>query len=564
MSAVLAPREPAVADTSALSGPFAVPPDPHALRPTGETRRLVRTQVRGLLEATPAYHQLGTDDQAALEDRINHVAAYAAECLRDIYWQSERLGQTPVLKETRTTGARLTPATASAQEAPAAPPSRPALSAAQANDFSPRAASQIGNITQQTLRAIAFPTFVADLIRGTFDAILQTNIQQMDAFNRMLGNVSKTVDQFMADNISDEQAHGWLAQTYPRHLTLSGGKAVPRDGADSQPPPDFERELHVSASLDEASIEETLLPAARRRLAETRLQMLSTMVLMGINRIVITAGKIRATMGFHIDTSDSAFERNAEDLDARVAMRGHYNALVWGVEASASLAYVTSRRAGSDAEINVETDLTGEVELHFKSDYFPVERFAPSGTLRAISANTAVPEANPPPTLTPPRAGPPTGGDGAAFHSPRTQRRTREAAPTMTPVGSPLPEARLPTAPIERGRLDPGANRPVPEAPSGDGHAEARDGAARERPAERTEGAGGGSGGGARHGTTGTPTGDTPAGHADTPAGDSEGEGEDSGGGPEGHAESAALSLPAQPRPSTRPRPAGELPWTVH
>jgi hypothetical protein len=194
-------------------------------------------------------------------------------------------------------------------------------------------------------------------------------------------------------------------------------------------------------------------------------------VLMGINRIVITAGKIRATMAFHIDTSDSAFERSSEDIDARVAMRGHYNALVWGVEASASLAYVSSKRAGSDAEINTSTDLTGEVELHFKSDYFPVERFAPPNTLRTISGNTAVPEANPPPTFAPPTVGAPP-------PPPAPVRRKREAPPAMTPVGSPLPPApALPVAPIGKGTLDPGANDPVPEpeAPKEEGTEVAED-----------------------------------------------------------------------------------------
>ena len=443
-----------------LAGPFAGAPDPLGLRPTPATRALVRTQVQGLLQATPSYHQLGHTDRGLLQDRLTSVAAYAAECLRDIYWQSARLGQTPVLKETRTSGALVHDADPSAPLTPDARSSAP-LAQAQANDFKPRAASQIGSVTQQTLRAIAFPTFVADLIRGTFDAILQTNIRQMEAFSQLLGNVSKTVDQFMADNVSDAQAHGWLAQRYPQHLQLQGGKAVPRDNASELPPPDFESELHVSAGLDESAIEDTLLPAARRRLAETRLQMLSTMVLMGINRIVITAGKIRATMGFHIDTSDSAFERTAQDVDARMAVRGHYNALLWGVEASASLAYVSSTRAGSDAEINTETDLTGEVELHFKSDYFPVERFATGGTLKAISNNTAVPEANPAPTLPKPGAGAPPGGDGAVFKSPHTQRKAREPVPAGTPVGTPLPAPRLPTAPIEKGTLDPKANDPV-------------------------------------------------------------------------------------------------------
>jgi hypothetical protein len=428
-----------------LSGAFATPPDPNGILPTPATEGLVRSQVASLLEATPSYHQLASDERRGLEDKLVRVAAYAAECLRDIYWQSEKLGQTPVLKETRTS-----------RPVPSARPS-PALATAQANDFKPRAASQIGNITQQTLRAIAFPTFVADLIRGTFDAIFQTNIKQMEAFGRLLGNVSKTVDQFMEDNVTDDHAHAWLADTYPKHLEMKNGKAVPRANAHELPPPNFETELHTSASLDESSIEETLLPAARRRMAETRLQMLSTMVLLGINRIVVTAGKIRATMAFHIDTSDSAFERTAEDVDARMAMRGHYNALVWGVEASASLAYVSSKRAGSDAEINTSTDLTGEVELHFKSDYFPVERFAAANTLRTISGNTAVPEANPPPVFAPPPVGAPP-------PPPAPVRRKREPPPAMTPVASPLPPApALPPAPIGKGTLDPGANRPVPK-----------------------------------------------------------------------------------------------------
>ena len=39
-----------------------------------------------------------------------------------------------------------------------------------------------------------------------------------------------------------------------------------------------------------------------------------------------------------------------------------------------------------------------------------------------------------------------------------------EPPPTMTPVGTPVPEkSRLPDAPIERGALDPGAKDPVPE-----------------------------------------------------------------------------------------------------
>ena len=38
--------------------------------------------------------------------------------------------------------------------------------------------------------------------------------------------------------------------------------------------------------------------------------------------------------------------------------------------------------------------LTAEVELKFKSDYFPLERFAKTGVIAQIQQNTANPQAN--------------------------------------------------------------------------------------------------------------------------------------------------------------------------
>ena len=96
--------------------------------------------------------------------------------MRDICWQSRELGQIPVLREKR----ELSAPVAEPQEQRSVPVSR-----AQANDFQPQAAGQIAKITEQTLKAIAFPTFVADLIRGTFDAIVKTSILQMESFMRL-------------------------------------------------------------------------------------------------------------------------------------------------------------------------------------------------------------------------------------------------------------------------------------------------------------------------------------------------------------------------------------------
>lgn len=420
-----------------LEGRFATPPSPDALRPSEATLGLVRGQVQALLLSAPSYHALPPGERRQIAHDLVRISAYTAECLRDLCWQSERLGQTPVIR-------REQPAT------PATALQAPVARAQDTGTFRPAAANQIARVTEQTLRAIAFPTFVADLIRGTFNAIVQTSIQQMEAFSKLLSNVGKTVDQFMEENISDNQARDWLAQSYPEHIHVQGGRAVPRDGAEERRPPDFgDLGLDGGVSLDESAIEETLVPAARRKLAQSRLQTLSTLVLLGINRIVITGGKIRATMGFHIDTSDRAHEELATDLDARVAAAASFGFGPWQASASMSVSYVRSTRASNDSELNVESDLTGEVELHFKSDYFPVERFADRGALGRIQQNTAVPEANQPVTSSgaAPFGEPPAvGGDVPRFTSSRTHRAPRQA-PSLPPTGSaPLP-VRAPVAP---------------------------------------------------------------------------------------------------------------------
>ena len=68
-------------------------------------------------------------------------------------------------------------------------------------------------------------------------------------------------------------------------------------------------------------------------------------------------------------------------------------------ESKTSVAYVSSQKKDSDAAINVQADLTGEVDLKFKSETFPLERFADMGAIQQIQGNTANPAANTPQSL---------------------------------------------------------------------------------------------------------------------------------------------------------------------
>src|SRR5262249_55253195 len=149
---------------------------------------------------------------------------------------------------------------------------------------------------------------------------------------------------------------------------------------------------------------------------------------------------------FHIDTSDRSHEESASDTDFRAQAQAQ---AMWGwgsASLSTSLSYVSSHRATSDAEINTQTDLTGEVELHFKSDYFPLSRFAPAAQTGQIRGTTPVPDANAPSAEAAESAGPFDSAPAVGGDVPRTQVHRTNVAPSYRPIGTPPPPARSPDA----------------------------------------------------------------------------------------------------------------------
>ena len=70
----------------------------------------------------------------------------------------------------------------------------------------------MGEVARATLSAIDFPQFVAALIQGTFQAIVDASIQQMEAYAKLLQSAATTIDRFMDDQISDGQARDYLAE----------------------------------------------------------------------------------------------------------------------------------------------------------------------------------------------------------------------------------------------------------------------------------------------------------------------------------------------------------------
>jgi hypothetical protein len=413
-----------------LTGPYAQLPR-GAIAPTPAVQELVGTQVRALLHAAPSYYQLDPPLREQLEHDLNKIAGYGAALVQDQFAQAARLGQVPVYTpgpDAVTTPSRVPVRGQSAPVTPLRAPLQAPLARQAAptpdqpppppppDQFDDRAVGLIAGVTRDTLDAVAFPSFVADLINGTFNAIVNASIKQMEAFANLLSNVAKTVDQFMADNITDNQAKDWLVSKYPYHLRVDTTEGAPRvvmrdDAADREPPSlRTDLGLEQDVDLDDDTINETLVPAARRSLAQQRHQLLSTMVLMGINRIVVTSGRIRAKLDFHIDASDQAQAESASKFENKNVSAVGGGFFGFGVASVNSVSYVSTRSKSAQDELNASVDLMGEVDLKFKSETFPLERFAQPNMVGLLQGNTANPAANPPAAAT---AGNPRPGDAA-------------------------------------------------------------------------------------------------------------------------------------------------------
>ncbi|HSO32889.1 MAG TPA: hypothetical protein VLT33_10235, partial [Labilithrix sp.] len=171
---------------------------------------------------------------------------------------------------------------------------------------------QVGAVARSTLNAIDFPSFVASLIQGTFQAIVDASIQQMEAYAELLKNAATTIDAFSADHVTDGMARDYLADRYDGvfERDTSGTKPqlkVTQGAGAGAALPTFFGDLGIGSAddLDTATVEDKVVPATRRMLAEQRQQTLATMVLMGINRIVVSDGEISAKLQFHIDASET-------------------------------------------------------------------------------------------------------------------------------------------------------------------------------------------------------------------------------------------------------------------
>lgn len=298
------------------------------------------------------------------------------------------------------------------------------------------------------MQAVNFPQFVTGLINGVFHSVVTSSIEQMEAYAKLVADVSKSLNQFRDDNTTQNQGRDHLVEQFPDMFQLSmdsgafdmggfgdgggapqGPRVVLRDGVDERSAVDrLNNSLPLSqpiTHLDDDLIEATLVPAARTQLATGRQQLLATMVMLGINRIVVTDGRISAKVMYDFQARDNQRYRysatqfdHEKDIYGNVQLTreqsndsgsngqstqpsysatpgsgdpttdpGYYSKGNYKYSEQPIVKLMSASQLQNDASLQAKASLAGQVDVNFKSDFLPLDKMANPEAIAAIQMN---------------------------------------------------------------------------------------------------------------------------------------------------------------------------------
>ncbi len=398
--------------------------------PNGSSREAqdaARVAVRDLLQRSQAFSALDENKRRELANNLVQIGTYLAEP------DGVRL---PNDKQAPAVRALATPVSSSR--------SRSAGNNTNGDGvFSAQAAREGAAVAGALLDAVNFPEFVSGLIDGVFHSIVQSSIQQMEAYAKMVADVAKSMNDFRDDNTTQNQGRDHLISKFPDIFELTvdtgdfgafgddgntaaaGPRVAVREGVNETAALErINRELPVGdrplTRLDDEVVEAALVPAARTQLATGRQQLLATMVMLGINRIVVTDGKISAKVMYEFKARDNMqFKRSAQQFDygdqysttssgenetdsqggertrsynkdggeSSVRDGSYYSKGTYKNTSQPVLKLASASQTSINASLDTKASLMGAVEVNFKSDYLPLDKIATPEAMAQIQMN---------------------------------------------------------------------------------------------------------------------------------------------------------------------------------
>lgn len=340
--------------------------------------------------------------------------------------------------------------------------------------FRAGAAREGAAVAGALLQSVSFVEFVGGLIQNVYVAIVDASIKQMQAYAEMVSSVAKSVDEFKRDNISANQGRDYVVDQFPDLFSISTEgdmfgegqgqpRVVPREGVDEREAADrVNQSFNLTGDqalrgLDSETLEKIIVPAAQMQLALSRQRLLATTLLMGLQKIVVTDGRISAKVMYNFKSKDvSNSTVRATDFEygdrTRTTHTGAWDTGEDGGEASpdggSDGSYSSGKRwsRGKYQSVNepviemqsvsttqtsgsLETTaaLAGSVDINFKTESVDLNRIADSIQMSQIQGAAGMLQA----------AQPLRGSSGAAATQPPAAGQPAVQAPGSAPAPSP-------------------------------------------------------------------------------------------------------------------------------
>ncbi|SFP55528.1 hypothetical protein [Tranquillimonas alkanivorans] len=228
----------------------------------------------------------------------------------------------------------------------------------------PTRLDELAPLAGDFLAEVNFVDFVRDLITGTYGAIVDSTIEQTDAFVRQFKELSKPLGVIARDHISSLDALAEMAASDPLRFTMSPEGELK----------DAETGMSVDTSNDEI---QRLMYEAQLKLAKEMRFARREVMLAGQQRLVVDKGTIRAALLFNVRGTEAGQAKDRTTDIEQGGGQGGFNLPFFGGFGGGkknTKITVSSRELVTNTELNAQ--ISGFVEVNFKSDYFKLDNFA--------------------------------------------------------------------------------------------------------------------------------------------------------------------------------------------
>jgi len=257
------------------------------------------------------------------------------------------------------------------------------------------------------LEKIGFVDFTVDLVKGVYEVIVSSSMEQLQAYADLVSKVSKSLEEYQNEILgADETEQQAKAESYivdVLELTKAATYNLNEDQAsgirehfagitvqEDDTSKTIDDYITVSGStyqITHANLVKIVLEKLKQS-TEHSYDLLTTILKMGMQKVVVTNGEIHTKLTFHVDASDdysktsSQYNSKSSGWGIGGGFSGTSGGLVGKVLGSASSLGLSggysSRKLSvsvvnekSTSATNVNVDILGEVRINFRTETFP-------------------------------------------------------------------------------------------------------------------------------------------------------------------------------------------------